>query len=513
MNETDLDLVALAELLRRRGHVRGNPVAISMFRDEIPPQYLARQVEPCALVRCAMDFGEYAYVDAANHACVAGAWQAGFIDPPEEIKTGRYLATNTPYFTEEAARLVKTGENALPQGMFRAIGSAPLDAVPDGVAIDLLVVVCEPQYAATIAAARTAIDGVPPRGAAGTSLCGELFAVPYHDPNVILTPGDMGGRMFNHIRPSEMFVIVPMQWASNLTVLLEQRPDLGGLMEAIKPGYLEARDAKRRRIPVASEAPTRAESTPAPVGAGDGGGQGSIPWDDDAAALLAAAPEFVREFAVPNLEAYAAEHGHPRITMAVLEEQMASVGMRLEDVTALIEEEQTPASAAPFEPAAPASPNAAPLVAVEGVTAASLDPRAPVQADGAVLIEATALVVWDALVAVTDWPHWYKDIRSVVAGGPMGGGSTFSFKTGPVSIDATVTEFRPGELFRFRGKTRGAVSTYVFRIDPVAGGVQVSAAQVMTGATARAMKPMLQKVAAASLPAWLQALKDHVERP
>lgn len=315
-----LDLERIADLLRRRGHVRGNPVAISLFHEEIPPAYAGRMVEPCAIVSCAMDQGERVYVDAEHQTCLAGAWQAGFLEPAEEISSGSYLADNMPFFTTIAARRVKSGENVLPQGTVRAIGAAPLDQVPEGIHVDWLVVVCEPVQAATIGGVRTAVDGTPPRGAAGTSLCGELFAVPWHDRNVIITPGDMGGRMFNHVKPSEMFVIIPMEYAGHLTTLLSTTPDVGAVMDAIKPGYLDARAARR-----AARA-ERVEDADA------------IVWDAEAADLLARAPEAIREFARPTMEEFALEHGYRRITMAVMAEQMEGVGMSLDDVLAMLEE-------------------------------------------------------------------------------------------------------------------------------------------------------------------------------
>ena len=40
------------------GKVRGNPVAISLFKDEIPQLYEQKKVVPCSIVRHAMDKGE-----------------------------------------------------------------------------------------------------------------------------------------------------------------------------------------------------------------------------------------------------------------------------------------------------------------------------------------------------------------------------------------------------------------------------------------------------------------------
>lgn len=332
-----IDLQALAALLRRKGRIRGNPVAISLFTQGAPEGYEGRAVEPCAVVRHAMDLGEHVYVDAEHHACLAGAWQAGFVDVPEDIRTGAYLAKGIPGFTEIGAARVKTGMNVLPQGMYRAIGAAPLDRVPEGVRVDFLVLVCEPVGAATLAGVRTAVDGTPPRGAAGSSLCGELFAVPWHEDNVILTPGDMGGRMFNKTRPSEMFVIVPLKYAAHYPLLLSETPDVAALMESIKPGHAQA---QRARLEAKAE---RHGVTVADSEADAAKGQAfglvtTMPWDDEPMQLFQAAPEAIREFAAPTLEDYAREHGHERVTIELMAEQMESIGMSLDDVRAMMQD-------------------------------------------------------------------------------------------------------------------------------------------------------------------------------
>jgi uncharacterized protein (DUF169 family) len=330
-----IDLPALADLLRRKGRIRGNPVAISLFNDGAPQGYEGRQVEPCAVVRHAMDLGEHVYVDAEHHACLAGAWQAGFVDVPEDIRTGAYLAKGIPGFTPIGAARVKTGINVLPQGMYKAIGAAPLDRVPEGVRVDFLVLVCEPVGAATLAGVRTAVDGTPPRGAAGSSLCGELFAVPWHEDNVILTPGDMGGRMFNKTRPNEMFVIVPMKYAAHYPMLLSETPDVAALMESIKPGHAQA---QRDRLEAKA---VRHGVTVADADVAKGKEFGlvtTMPWDEEPMKLFSSAPDTIREFAGPTLEDYAREHGHERVTIEVMAEQMESIGMSLDDVRAMADD-------------------------------------------------------------------------------------------------------------------------------------------------------------------------------
>lgn len=339
VEQDGINLVELAELLRRRGRIRGNPVAISLIRGDIPAALEGKVVEPCAIVRHAMDDGEAVYVDAEHQACLAGAWQAGFMEVDEDIRTGQYLAKAIPGFTSIGAARVKTGMNVLPQGLYNAIGAAPLDKVPTGMHVDFIVIVCEPVSAATLGGVRAAVDGTPPRGAAGSSLCGEMFAVPWHDDNVIITPGDMGGRMFNKAKPSEMFVIVPLKYAAHYPVLLSETPDVGAMMEAIKPGHAEQ---QRQRLAAKAErhgvTVTSAEDKEAARKAKEAGLVTTMPWDDEPMALFAAAPEAIREFAAPTLEDYAREHGHDRITMAVMAEQMESIGMSIDDVVAMMEE-------------------------------------------------------------------------------------------------------------------------------------------------------------------------------
>lgn len=497
------DLVSLTALLQRRGHARGRPVAISMFRDEIPEPYVGQMVEPCAIVRQAMDFGEHCYVDATHHSCLAGAWQAGFIDPPAEISSGEYLHTNTPFFTREGARAVKNGENVLPRGTVVGIGACPLDEVPAGVEIDTIVVVCEPLYASMIGGVRVAVDGTPPRGAAGTSLCGELFALPFHDRNVIITTGDVGGRMFNHTKPSEMFVIIPYEYAALIPNVLDARPDLTGLMEAIKPGYTADREHKR------AERARRAAGSGVPVEL-RGPLRTSIEWDDDALSVLAAAPEGIRDFAVPTLEDYAREHDYERITMDVMAEQLESVGMAMEDVLDMAE-----ADAAANATSAP-QPILQPTRSGDGAETAlvtNADDLGPAPVVAAVALEVAAPIeaVWTVLADPSTWNGWYPDIRNVKLSGPVGDGSEFTFSTGPAKIAATVDQWEPPGLLRFVGRSRGSVAIYRFRLTATTGGVIVELAQATSGIAAKAMRPMMQKIADTSLPEWLEALRVRCE--
>lgn len=310
------DFQALHEALF--GNVRGHPVGITLFYDEVPASYAARKAVPCSIVKLAMDDGDICYIDGGHHDCITGVFTAGLDAGTEEVRTGGYLAKNIPAMSELAAARGKAGRNVLPPGMVRGIGAAPLHRIPDGIRVDWIVIVCTPQWANWIASARSVIDGTPPEAAAGTSFCSELFAVPWHTDNVVMTPGDMGGRMNNKLKPEEMFVIVPTKYGDSLLNIVTdslQNIDARGTLEATKPAdspYWE----KRRHA--AEKAAAKREGHTLNF---------SLAWDEDAAALISTTPAGIVDVAIATVEDYARERGYERITRAVLEEQMQSIGM------------------------------------------------------------------------------------------------------------------------------------------------------------------------------------------
>ena len=108
-----IDFKKLSESLV--GKVRGNPVAISLFKEEIPASYQQQKVVPCSIVRHAMDKGEIVSFDQHHHDCTTGVYTAGVDPGTEEIRNGQYLARNIPAYTDLGAERIKTGDYVLPQ--------------------------------------------------------------------------------------------------------------------------------------------------------------------------------------------------------------------------------------------------------------------------------------------------------------------------------------------------------------------------------------------------------------
>ena len=315
-----MDIAAVCRVLE--GKIRGNPVAVTHFPDGIPDSYEGVMVDPCGILRCAMDEGRVVYFDREHQDCLHGAYITGVHEGNEQIRSGRILTDYIPVYNLDAAHQFNAGQSILPQGTVKAIGAAPLAALPDGIDVHWIVVVCTPQWAGQIGAARSVKDGVMPTTAAGNSFCTDAFVTPWYEDNVVMTPGDYGGRMNNRLKPEEMFVIVPAKFADNLIDILAATPDVKGLYEATRPensDYWERQQKKAARAAdrVAGRGAEKARQLGLSI---------SMDWDEEALEMVAAAPRFVRRFAVGKVEDFAEQQGYTEVSQALVEEQMESAG-------------------------------------------------------------------------------------------------------------------------------------------------------------------------------------------
>lgn len=318
------DFKSIAEMLITRGRVRGKPVAVSLFRETIPDGYEPADGEPCSIIRNAMDEGKKVYFDADHHDCLVGAYHAGMVPGKKEIVSGEYLSATSNFFTYEGAARLKSGTRSLPPGMVKAIGAAPLDAVPDGVTVNWIVVVCKPHSANLIAGCRVIQDGITPCGGFGTSLCGELFATPWYENNVVVTFGDMGGRMFNRIKQEELFVVIPLQYVDNLPKLLvDAQIDTKANLGFTKP----PRSKFWKKFDRGAAADRQAGEP----------GKPSLPtltmeWNGEAREILKKVPEGIVDFVVENAESFAQKKGYREVSRQSLDEQMKEMGMDLDEM-------------------------------------------------------------------------------------------------------------------------------------------------------------------------------------
>jgi uncharacterized protein (DUF169 family) len=314
-----VDTQAICKVLE--GKVRGKPVAISRFEQEPPAGFQGLKVDPCQILRHAMDDGKRVYFDREHQDCIHGAYITGVHPGNEQIRSGRLLTDYIPVYNLDAAHTFNSGEYILPQGTVKGFCAAPLDNLPDDMNVEWIALVCPPAVAALAGAARAVKDGTRPDTAAGNSFCSDLFVTPMLNDNVIVTTGDMGGRMNNKLKESEMFVIVPAKWADNLVAIIGDTPDVKGIYEATRPedsAYWDRQKAKEERA-AGDDSLQQAQERY--------GLQISMPWDEDALQAISKAPKFVRKMAVGNVEDYAEEQQAQCVTLELVRAQAESVGM------------------------------------------------------------------------------------------------------------------------------------------------------------------------------------------
>lgn len=320
------DFKMITDVLITKGKVRGKPVAITLFKDSIPEGYEPIQDTPCAIVRYAMDEGKKVYFDKDHQDCLVGLHHSSIVPGKREIVSGEYLSKTSTFFSYEGAARLKAGSYVLPPGMVKAIGAAPLDEVPEGVPVDWVVVVANPHNANNIASCRTVREGVLPHAEIATSLCGALFATPWHVQNVVYTTGDFGGRMHNRIKQDQVFVIIPTRFLDYLPIILnDMRVDVKATREMTKPAHSSFWQKEGTKKDKKAETPKGEQAEVSEI-------TFSMEWDDEAKELMKKVPEGIVEMAVGNAEEFAREKGYKQVSKKSIDELMESLGMNLDDM-------------------------------------------------------------------------------------------------------------------------------------------------------------------------------------
>ncbi|MEZ5458800.1 MAG: DUF169 domain-containing protein [Steroidobacteraceae bacterium] len=234
----DVDPKYLHSLLVERMKVKRRPVALTYCSDGPPPGYEPVKIVACGIVSAA-ESGRRIYVDAQHHDCWVGQRHLGWLPNAEPLITeGEYLTMAQGFFTPEGARRNKAQTNSLPDGSIRALAAAPLDDVPEGVPVDVMICVTDPMRVMQIAGAASAREGTFPIGEVGPSACASIFATPRLTRNSVFATGDGGGRMHNRVGPSDMFVAIPREHFRYIVELIENfRIDPDKMRELIMPSH------------------------------------------------------------------------------------------------------------------------------------------------------------------------------------------------------------------------------------------------------------------------------------
>ncbi len=347
------DLKEITKMLIKRGKARGKPVAITLFEDSVPAEYEPFDGEPCAIVHEAMDNGRKVYFDANHYDCLVGMHHSGIIPGTQAITAGEYLSKTSNFFTYQGGARLKAGGLVLPRGMVKAIGAAPLDEVPDGVAVNWIVAVANPHNANFMVGGRMAQEGIKPTCSFGNSLCEELFATPWHLRNNMVIGGDFGGRMHNKLKQDQLFVLIPIEFVDYIPcTLVDARVDVKASRSMTKPAHSpywakqERLEQKKKERAEAGEPEAPVEEIAEDVADTEDAGEApeglsdvtfSMPWADDAMAIIKKVPPEMMEMIVTNSENFAEENGYEAVSRKSIDEQMKALGMDLEEMLAMVE--------------------------------------------------------------------------------------------------------------------------------------------------------------------------------
>ena len=206
-----IDRAQLLDILLNKIKLKREPVAVT-YCDGMPPDgYEPSRVPVCSILHHA-EQGKKIFVNAEQHDCYVGQYHLGFLPHDEAgslICDGEYLTMAQGFFTPIAAKRNKHQSHTLPAGTITAIAAAPLRDLPTDVPMDLLCIITDVQRAMQIAGAASVREGTMPHGELGPSSCSSLFAAPWHTRNTVFALGEGGGRGFNQVASSEMFVVLP----------------------------------------------------------------------------------------------------------------------------------------------------------------------------------------------------------------------------------------------------------------------------------------------------------------
>jgi Polyketide cyclase / dehydrase and lipid transport len=135
--------------------------------------------------------------------------------------------------------------------------------------------------------------------------------------------------------------------------------------------------------------------------------------------------------------------------------------------------------------------------------------RCPVHVVNSLDIAASPTIVWEQLIAATDWPTWYSKVSNVLIKGgsrKLSQGADFTWNTSGVTIVSTVKEFVPNERIAWNGKGTGLYSYHAWLITSTPSGCRVLSEETQRGILPRLSKLLMSKASSHWIQQWLEAL-------
>ncbi|MFJ1704962.1 SRPBCC family protein [Kitasatospora sp. NPDC088346] len=142
----------------------------------------------------------------------------------------------------------------------------------------------------------------------------------------------------------------------------------------------------------------------------------------------------------------------------------------------------------------------------------TIDETAPAVVRLSTRIEAPLDTVWALHTDIEAWPTWNADIEQTGPVGPLGLGSSFSWRTHGLDITSTVVELIPGERIVWGGPAAGITGIHVWTFEQSGDHVIVRTEESWSGAPVEAAAEDLRTALHASLESWLGQLKSRSEQ-
>jgi hypothetical protein len=137
---------------------------------------------------------------------------------------------------------------------------------------------------------------------------------------------------------------------------------------------------------------------------------------------------------------------------------------------------------------------------------------APVVGTSETVIAAPPELVWDVLSAISEWPDWNPDVRSVSMRGTVSEGAKFRWKAGPGTITSTLEQVEPPRRIAWSGKAFGLQALHVYFLEGRSGMTRVRTEESYDGLMAHLFRGRLQETLERALDNGLRHLKAEAER-
>jgi uncharacterized protein YndB with AHSA1/START domain len=149
--------------------------------------------------------------------------------------------------------------------------------------------------------------------------------------------------------------------------------------------------------------------------------------------------------------------------------------------------------------------------AVEQEWKMKINPQASLTAHKEIFIRAPSEIVWKMHTDIDAWSQWQPGITMAKLEGPLAVGSLFQFKSGGLTITATIQMVEPNQRIGWTGQALGTQARHVWLLTPQHDGTLLTTDESMTGWLVSLLKLVMPKFLERSLETWLQSLKSKAE--